>query len=278
MKTQWACFLQNLGEWQGSFTTYSPQGEQRETIPSLLTLSETTGQRSVKLVLKRDAPQFPQPLEIEVSNLSRGLRFFETGSFSQGSMQFSPYSSQFGGELALVTPDRRLRMVMLYNAQSELDHVTLIREQRVERHVPERPPLQVDDLVGEWQGESITLFADLRSPETTTSHLMIERVGDVLKQRLQFGERLIDTEATIAGNRLTYHKSALPVQIMLLPDGASANCPLKVESGQPFVLETGWLRSPTLRERIIRSFNSKGEWVGVTLVTERKKLVAPSTP
>lgn len=269
-------FLQNLGTWQGSFTTYSPQGEQREMIPSLLTLSEIPGRQGVKLVLQRDSAQFPQPLELEFNSLSRSLRFFETGSFSQGSMQFSPYSSQFGGELSLVTPDRRLRMVMGYNAQSDLDYVTLIREQRVGRQVPEQAPLQVDDLVGEWRGESMTLFADLRSPETTTSHLIIERVGNVLKQQLQFGERLIETEATIAGNRLLYHQRPLPVQIMLLPDGASANCPLTIKPGHPFVLETGWLRTPTLRQRIIRSFNANGEWVGVTLVTERKQVSGPS--
>ncbi|NJM69861.1 MAG: DUF3598 family protein [Scytonema sp. RU_4_4] len=27
MKSQWDCVLQNLGEWQGSFTHVSPQGE-----------------------------------------------------------------------------------------------------------------------------------------------------------------------------------------------------------------------------------------------------------
>jgi Domain of unknown function (DUF3598) len=57
---------------------------------------------------------------------------------------------------------------------------------------------------------------------------------------------------------------------MLLPDGASVNCPLKVALGQPFVLELGWLRSPTLRERIIRSYDAKGEWVGLTRVVETK--------
>jgi hypothetical protein len=269
MKTQWECFLQNLGEWRGSFTTYSPQGEWREDIPSLLSLTAIPERSAVKLVLQRDAPRFPQPLELEFSSLSRSLLFFETGAFSQGAMQFAPYS-QFGAEFGLVTPDRRLRTVMLYNTQSELDYVTLIREQRVGSDVAARPPLQVDDLVGEWQGEAMTLFPDWRSPEMFTSYLAIERVGDLLRQRLQFGDRTIETTAVIMGNLLKYDNSPLPVQIMLLPDGASVNCPLKVELGHPFVLETGWLRTPTQRERIIRSFSAKGEWVGLTLVTEQK--------
>lgn len=27
MRSQWECLLENLGEWQGSFTRFSPQGE-----------------------------------------------------------------------------------------------------------------------------------------------------------------------------------------------------------------------------------------------------------
>jgi hypothetical protein len=269
-KSQWDCFLQNLGEWQGSFATYSPQGELRETIPSLLKLEERSGQPGVFLTLKRDSPKHPQPLEMNFASLSRSLLFFESGAFSQGSMQFSPYSSEFGGEFALVTPDRRLRVVQMYNPQSELNYVTLIREQRVGSTVSERPTLQVEDLVGEWRGESVTLFPDLRPAMNSTSHLTIEQSGDRLIQKLQFGERTIETEATIEGDRLMYRNSAVPVQILLLPDGASANCPLKVALGQPFVLELGWLQSPTLRERIIRSYDAKGEWVGLTRVVETK--------
>jgi Domain of unknown function (DUF3598) len=198
-KSQWDCFLQNLGEWEGSFTTYSPQGDLRETIPSRLKLEERSGEPGVFLTLKRDSPKHPQPLEMNFASLSRSLLFFETGAFSQGSMQFSPYSSQFGGEFGLVTPDRRLRVVQMYNAESELNYVTLIREQRVGSDVPEQPPLQVDDLVGAWRGESVTLFPDLRPAVNSTSHLTIERSGDRLIQRLQFGDRTIVTEATIEG-------------------------------------------------------------------------------
>jgi Domain of unknown function (DUF3598) len=269
-KPQWDCFLENLGEWQGSFATYGPSGELRETIPSLLKLEQRSGESGVFLTLKRDSPKHPQPLEMNFASLSRSLLFFESGAFSQGSMQFSPYSSEFGGEFGLVTPDRRLRLVQMYTPESTLSYVTLIREQRVGSDVPERPALQADDLVGEWQGESITLFPDLRPELVSTSHLVIERSGDQLKQRLQFGDRTIETVAAIEGNLLVYRDSPLPVQIMLLPDGASANCPLKVSLGQPFVLELGWFRTPTVRERIIRRYDAKGEWVGLTLVTERK--------
>jgi hypothetical protein len=33
----------------------------------------------------------------------------------------------------------------------------------------------------------------------------------------------------------------------------------------------GWLLSPTQRQRLIRSYDQKGEWTGITLVTEEKE-------
>ncbi|NES91376.1 DUF3598 family protein, partial [Okeania sp. SIO2B9] len=36
MKTQWENFLQNLGEWHGSFTKISAQGDIVEDTPSIL--------------------------------------------------------------------------------------------------------------------------------------------------------------------------------------------------------------------------------------------------
>ncbi len=56
----------------------------------------------------------------------------------------------------------------------------------------------------------------------------------------------------------------------MLPDGASATSPLKVQLRQPLFLEAGWLIQPNMRQRMIRSYNDKGEWVSLTLVTEEK--------
>jgi hypothetical protein len=56
----------------------------------------------------------------------------------------------------------------------------------------------------------------------------------------------------------------------LLPDGASATSPLKVQLRQPLFLEAGWLIQSNLRQRMIRSYNDKGEWASLTLVTEER--------
>jgi hypothetical protein len=269
MKTQWECFLQNIGTWQGSFATFSTAGELVEDIPSLLQL-EQVEERKAKLTLKRESPKFPEPLVMEFSNFNQSLVFFETGAFSQGGLQLGV--GQFGAEFGLVNHlgDRRMRLVQLYNDAYEVPALTLIREKNPTSNTPEQPRLQVEDLEGEWAGEAVTMFPDLREPLRFTSHLQMRREGDRLLQQLSFGDRTITTEAAIVGNVLLYDQNALPVRIVLLPDGASANFPLKATVGQPFVLEAGWLMAPGLRQRIMRNYDAKGEWVNTTLVTERK--------
>jgi hypothetical protein len=183
-------------------------------------------------------------------------------------MQFTT-SGPFGAEFCLVVGDRRLRMVQMYRSGAVLDYFALIREQRVGSGALERPKLTVEDLIGTWQGEAITLFPDWHTEEYITE-MRIDRSADKLIQNLAFAGRQITTEADIEGDRLLYKNSPLPVQILLLPDGASANCPVEIKPGLPFVLEMGWLLEPGVRQRIMRTFNAQGEWVNVTLSTERR--------
>ncbi|MGL5875742.1 MAG: DUF3598 family protein, partial [Xenococcaceae cyanobacterium] len=106
-----------------------------------------------------------------------------------------------------------------------------------------------------------------------STHLKIERQGDRLMQQLTFGNvspQTISSEATINGSILNFDRGSLPVQILMLPDGASCNCPLEIKLGQPFFLETGWLCQPNLRYRLIRNYGAKGEWVSLTLVREER--------
>lgn len=271
MLSQWDCFLKNLGEWQGSFTRFSPQGEQTSQTPTIVTLEGLNDNQNVHQVVRYMPPNEPsREVVVDYDSLSRSIIFFENGAFSQGSMQWSPYST-FGTEFGLIDRSRRLRMVQLYNSSSQLERVVLIREKLPGSNVPERPPSTVADLLGEWQGEAVTLYADLSNPSTFSSHLQIkQKDSSSIEQNLSFGERTISSTAKIEGSRLLFDHSDLPVQIMLLPDGASCNCPLQVKSGHNFVLEMGWLVRPKVRQRIIRSYNEKGNWVSCTLVTEKK--------
>ncbi len=270
--TQWNCLLQNLGEWQGSFTRFSAQGDEMEDTPTVVSLEGLNDNQTIRQIIRRLTPE-PNEKVLEYSTLGRGILFFEDGAFSQGSLQFAPFS-EFGAELGLIYGDRRLRLVQLFNRQSQCDRVTLIREHRAGTTTLELPPLTVDNLVGIWNGEATTLYPDWREPSTFSSRLHIRQEGDRLLQELSFGSgassRAIASVAEIDGNRLTFTQGVQPVQVVLLPNGASSNCPIQIKSGEAFFLEAGWLIQPNLRQRMIRSYSDKGEWLSLTLVTEQK--------
>lgn len=268
MKSQWECFLENLGEWQGSFDRFSISGELLEAIPSHLVLEEIEPQKA-RLTLKRDSPKYPTPLVHEYSSFNRGLLFFDNGAFSQGSLQFAPLT-QFGGEVGFVHRDRRLRMVQLFESDNQLKTITLIREQRVGSQAPEQPPLQVDDLVGTWEGNAIALTPEWQVT-TFNSTLTITRLAsDRLQQSLTFADRTLTSTAQITGSTLHFTDGAQPYQITLLPDAASGTFPIEPKIGQAFFLESGWMPEPGLRLRLIRRYDASGAWVNTTLVTERK--------
>lgn len=272
MLSQWECFLKNLGEWQGSFTRLSPQGEETEDTPTIVILEGQQDNQAVHQVV-RYLPKDQPPRDVNVNysstSLNRSILVFEDGAFCQGSMQWGPYS-QFGAEFGLREGDRRLRMVELYNNSSQLEKVVLIREKLPQSQTPERPLLTIEQLIGEWQGEAVTMYADLRHPDTFSTYLKVSQISpNRIEQTLSFGGSNLTSQATVDNNRLLF-ESSLPIQILLLPDGASCNCPLEIKLGQYFVLEMGWLLEPNRRKRIMRSFDEKGTWTSCTLVTETK--------
>lgn len=272
MKSQWDCLLENLGSWEGSFTRLSPQGELLEDVPSIVSFALLEDNQTMRQIVRREPVNQPVDEKVlEYRSLGRAILLFDNGAFSQGSIQFAPFA-EFGAELGLIHGDRRLRLVQLFNSQSQLNSLTLIREKLAGSNHHERPPLTVEDLVGEWQGEAITLYPDWRSPTSYATALKVWRDGDRLHQELSFGAgQKISSSAQIEESRLVFDRSPLPIQVLLLPDGASSNCPLELKTRQPFVLEMGWLIEPNLRQRMVRSYNDKGEWVSLTLVTEHKR-------
>ncbi len=280
MKTQWENFLQNLGEWNGSFTKISAKGEILEDTPSILILESIDEEnKQVRLTLRRFtfSETSPEPkvneLVREYQTLGRDIMFFENGAFSQGKIQIVPFSIN-GAEFGFVDKNRRLRLVELFNKDGNFDTLTLIREKRAGTDASENPPLTVDALLGKWQGEAITMYPDLREPDIypTQMELNIDNTGQLVQQ-ITFGNtnpKTLTSTARIEGSVLHFDQSSQPVQVFLLPDVASATLPVKIELRKPLFFEIGWLVEPQLRQRIIRSYNDKGEWVSSTLVTEHK--------
>ncbi|NJP11557.1 MAG: DUF3598 family protein [Leptolyngbyaceae cyanobacterium RU_5_1] len=273
MQSQWDCLLQNLGEWQGSFTRLSPQGQELEDIPTVVSLEGLNDHRTIRQTIRRLTSN-PDEKVLEYSSLGQGVLLFENGAFSQGSIQFGPFS-EFGAELGFIDGNYRLRLVQLFNSASQLDQLSLIREQRVGSRGSDRPPLQLNDLLGTWQGEAVTVYPDWRNPITYPTTLCIRHEDeDHLTQHLSFGDsktgQTFSSTGIINGSILRFDQGAQPVQVLLLPGGGSSTCPIQIQSGQPFFLEAGWLLQPNWRQRMIRRYDDKGEWINLTLVTEHK--------
>jgi hypothetical protein len=281
MKSQWECLLQNLGEWQGSFTRLSSQGELLADVPSVVSLAGLNNNQTICQKILQFSPTGEVSEKVlEYSSLNRAVLFFENGAFSQGSIQAAPFA-EFGAELGLIVsdtanstrPDRRLRLVQLFNKNSELEQITLIRETLAGTQLPEIPVLTVEQLQGKWVGEAVTIYPDWRSPDTYPTDLKINlnKSGELVQQ-LSFANRTIESVAKIQGSILYFEQNPQKVQVLLLPNGASSTCPTKIKFGQSFFLEVGWLHSPNQRQRLIRSYNERGEWVSLTLVKETKLL------
>ncbi len=102
MRSQWECLLQNLGEWQGSFTQFSLQGKLIEDVPTVVSFEILNDNQTMRQIVRRLPPNQPiQEKVLEYSSLGRQVLFFDSGAFSQGSIQLSPFS-EFGAEQGLI--------------------------------------------------------------------------------------------------------------------------------------------------------------------------------
>jgi hypothetical protein len=274
METNWDNFLKNLGEWQGSFANVSIEGELLDSTPSILNLDGLEDNKLVTFRLRR----FPvggygeQPISDtnqEYRSLGKQAVFFNTGAFSKGSLQVAPFS-EFGAEYGFVSPNRRLRFVQLFDKQGNFTNLILIREFRSDTDAVERPQLDVEQLFGKWEGIAQTVYPDWQPAESIATTLIIRDIGNgKLQQELSFGDRSIASTAKIEGNRLHF-EDGIPRRILLLPDGASSNTPLQINHRRSFFVETGWLVNDNERQRLMRSYNDRGEWLSSTHIIERR--------
>ena len=276
MRSQWECLLQNLGCWQGSFTRLSKSGKILEDIPSETSLELKEDNQTVRQVVRRFYDGQPQDLVLEYRSLNKSTTFFENGAFSQGALQFAPYT-EFGAELGLIYCDRRLRLVLLYDKASQLDRITFIREHLPHSATPERPALTLNDLLGKWEGEAITIASDWLEPESMSTVTEWKQEGDrvimSLHMQTPMGAKTITSIARIDPHNsqiLNFEQDTLSIQTLFLPDGASITCPVAITTRQPFRLAISWLLEPNLHQRMIRAYDYLGGWASLTLVTERK--------
>ncbi|MEM9213679.1 MAG: DUF3598 family protein [Cyanobacteria bacterium P01_F01_bin.150] len=286
MKSQWDCLRENLGEWHGSFTQVSPDGQELKDTPSVLVLAEDDAAQTIRLVLTRspvDGPANEMVRSFSYPGPGDKVPFFETGAFTQGSLQWAPFG-QFGAELALTSGKRRLRLVQLFegtvDGKSLLKSITLIRETLAGHSDPPSPDLTVDALVGHWVGKAVTMYASGADPTSMSTDLKIAVDDDRLTQSTTFGGgadevRTVESSGRIEGNSLWFDsnegKNQLSYRVLMLPGGGSVVVPTAIERDRPFLLEAGWMVTPTYRQRMIRQYNERGEWMNVTLVEEYRQ-------
>jgi hypothetical protein len=258
VKSQWDCVLQNLGQWQGSFTNLSPYGEIVGEIPSEITLTGLNQNQAIHLLLRRFYPEAgsdqlqPRDLVREFSSPGAGTVFFDSGAFSEGMTYWSSYGP-FATEFAFVAPsndsamgekagDRRMRLVQQFATGGQIERFTLIREHRFGTAEPERPPLTPAEWDGVWQGVADEKVVDGAMGVGATDRVKWETVENVyapMRRWMGGGQRY---------------------QALFLPDGAYCCCPNPIAPGQPFTLEVGWLLGPGQRQRLIRQYDQYGNW------------------
>jgi Domain of unknown function (DUF3598) len=273
MEINWGNFLKNLGEWEGSFTQVAIDGKLLSSTASILTLEGLEDNQLVQLRLRRFANNITeQPtadFTQEYRSLGRQLVFFDTGAFSKGSLQVAPFA-EFGAEYGFVAGNRRARLVQLFDLQGSFSSLTLIQEIRSGTDAIMRPALTVEQLLGKWEGTAFTVYSDWKPSETNVVSLEINQVNGSLHQQLSFGSHRISSTARIEGNQLHFEEGVTPRRVLLLPDGVSSNIPLQISHRQQFFVEAGWLLSDNERQRLIRSYNDKGEWISSTHAIEHR--------
>ncbi|MFB6275222.1 MAG: DUF3598 family protein [Halothece sp.] len=272
MTQQWNNLLTHQGVWEGSFTRLSPQGKILDDTPTVVSLQALNEEQTVRQTIEKfsafNGEQTSQET-MEYQSLNRNTLIFENGAFSVGSRQFAPFT-EFGAELGFIERDRRLRLVPLYNQDSELETITLIREYRQGTTTPSSPPLSIEQLIGTWHGKAITLYPDLTPRETYSTQLNIEREGNILNQTLKTQQWEFTSSAKIDNHCLVFEQGVHTVQVLLLPGGASCTTPQQIKNRQPFFLEAGWLIDANCRQRLMRRYDERGTWVSLTLIVEEK--------
>ena len=277
MLTQWQCIRQNIGTWHGSFTRFSPEGEQIEDTPSVLTLKETEPDKTMQLTLERTPPAGTTEVtqrSFSAPGLAPDAYFFESGAFTQGSAQWAAFA-QFGAEMCLTVGDRRVRFVIMYessvNGSAQLKYVVLIRETQTKGVRFSEPAPTPTQMTGEWTGTLSALHATMAPMTIGSSQWHFDHASLCCQDT--FGETteklLLAKEQDESGVLLL--KGKLNYKLMSLPNGTYCLVPEAIGKAAEFRIEAGWLREDGMRSRLIRYHDQQGVWMTSALIEDQQK-------
>jgi Domain of unknown function (DUF3598) len=275
MKSQWECVLENLGEWVGSFTTVTAQGELIEDIPSIINLTSVRDNQAIHLVLKRfyALPNSTERYAKEVvwdfsTPPGVGAIYFDTGAFSSGAWAVTVGVKTIA-EFSLRAGDRRFRMIQTFDINQLLDRVTFVREQQQGTTAPERPQLQIADLLGSWSGTMTTFAADDLVPTITTtqSTFTASHSGYQLAENGELLDSIAIGDPPTA-RILQFSRSGQAYEMLLLPDGGYSTTPIEIRLGHAFDLEIGWVHQTGQRQRLVRRYDGAGKWASTSFLVD----------
>lgn len=277
---QWTYIRKNVGEWQGTFIQFSPEAVRVSDIPSVLTLEEDRLGQHMTLVLKR-TPQGQSThiveRELGYPGVAPYICFFPTGAFSQGAMQRRPLS-RFGAEFSLLSGHRRMRLVQLYNetanGEHTLDYVTLIPEYRPSTAIssPKATRLDLNTILGTWQGDSLYLPATMDVPQIGTSHWQAHYLdNELVLSSSDTSSKVEDApQRFILLDQHRWQAVEEPLQLWFLASDVSCTVYPQLPQQYRAQVELCWYLSPRQRQRIVRDYDTAGNWVGTALMLETK--------
>ncbi|MEN9202394.1 MAG: DUF3598 family protein [Thermostichus sp. DG_1_6_bins_120] len=261
MKTQKQCLALHLGEWHGFFSTYQPtaagwqlSGQKCSRIRfEALGTDGTGGIRQTNSYYPLQGSPRPGSCHSWVyQDFSAGLRFFPEGSFSNGRVQRAPFSD-FAVEQGFLWQDRKARVVQQWDPQGHLVQVTTILERRgqLPELAAELFPLSKEELRERLQGEWWGVAQSFSS----------------LDYRLQ------ETEVHFCGTAWLSHWDPLPGGLWI---GGTDPLPTTTAAGErSFSVSLSWFPQPERCQevlRLIRDYDARGAWQGVTLIRAQKRL------
>ena len=159
---EWELLQRNVGEWRGWFDSLDRTLQRTKRQPSLLTLEPAPSGVPLNLTLLlwpeaavSSSPHQPPAGEPEkrivqsFTRLDPDMGVFGTGSFSRGTLHRSTWSKLYA-EFGFLDDQRRHRLVLLWDGAGQLARIVLIREFLAGSSALERPPLEADQLIGDW--------------------------------------------------------------------------------------------------------------------------------
>lgn len=233
---QWAGLAANVGVWQGEFIRLGRDRCEQSRTASRISLV-AKGERHLEQHLDIGG----QTQTLQITSLKKGLLFFPSGAFSQGSLQWSPFG-EFGVELSLLAGQARRRLVALYRAEQQQSHlasITLIPEQSDSDNADDEQ-LPKQTLQPEPWG--------LNTAEVNPVQTMIQ----------------IDAFWQAEATSQPYTLASQP-----LPYQCTCALPLVLPKQQPFSLGLSWQVSAHERQHLERHYDVGGAWQAVRWYCEQ---------